>query len=86
MTEQWTQVPMPELSPEEQDQIASGGRVFIVEEIPGPEWRVLMVKGDRCVIMLKPNGFDGYDSQEHAYELARAWVNLSEDSPLLRPI
>ena len=57
---------IPELTQEEQAHVAKGGRVFIVEEIPGPLWRVLVVKGDACKVMLKPDGMDGYSDRETA--------------------
>lgn len=74
----------PNLTPEEQAHIASGGRVFIVDEIPGPLWRVLVVKGGVCRVMLKPDGMDGYSSREDAELSAMAIANLSEDSPMVR--
>ena len=74
----------PKLTPEEQAHIASGGRVFIVEEVPGPLWRVLVVKGDTCRVMLKPEGMDGYSPREDAELNAMAFANLSEDSPMVR--
>lgn len=74
----------PNLTPEEQAHIASGGRVFIVDEIPGPLWRVLVVKGGTCRVMLKPDGMDGYSNREDAELNAMAFANLSEDSPMVR--
>ena len=74
----------PKLTPEEQAHIASGGRVFIVDEIPGPLWRVLVVKGDACRVMLKPDGMDGYSNQEDATSNAQVFANLAADSPLVR--
>ena len=72
------------LTPEEQTHIASGGRVFIVDEIPGPLWRVLVVKGGACRVMLKPDGMGGYSNREDAELNAMAFANLSEDSPMVR--
>jgi hypothetical protein len=74
----------PELTPEEQAHIANGGRVFVVEEIPGPLWRVLVVKGDTCRLMLKPDGMDGYSDREDAVLNALAFANLAADTPLVR--
>lgn len=75
---------VPDLTPEEQAHIARGGRVFIVEEIPGPLWRVLVVRGDTCRVMLKPDGMDGYSDHEDAELNALAFANLSADSPMVR--
>lgn len=86
MAEKGDHVPVPELSVEERKHVSDGGRVFIVEEIEGPDWRVLMVKENTCTIMLKPNDHEGYGDEEYTYGLALAFANLSEDSPLVRPI
>lgn len=75
---------VPELTQEEQAHVAKGGRVFIVEEIPGPLWRVLVVKGDACKVMLKPDGMDGYSDRETALENALAFSALAGDRP--RPL
>lgn len=75
---------VPDLMPEEQAHIDHGGRVFIVEEIPGPLWRVLVVKGDTCRVMLKPDRLDGYSSKEEAELNALAIANLANDRPLVR--
>lgn len=79
-----TQLQTPELTPEEQAHVASGGRVFIVDEIPGPLWRVLVVEGGVCRVMLKPDGMDGYSTREDAELNAMAIANLAEDSPMVR--
>ncbi|SEN70966.1 hypothetical protein [Halomonas caseinilytica] len=86
MAEKGDHVTMPNLSAEESQHVSGGGRVFIVEEIEGPDWRVLMVKGNTCTIMLEPNDSDGYGDEQYTYDLALAVANLSEDSPLVRPI
>ncbi|EBG3748885.1 hypothetical protein FIX32_21525 [Salmonella enterica] len=75
---------VPKLTPEEQAHIAKGGRVLIVEEIPGPWWRVLMVKGSACRVLLKPDGMDGYSDRETAHQNALAVANLAEDRPMVR--
>lgn len=74
----------PELSPEEHSHIAKGGRVFIVEEVHGPLWRVLVVEGNGCRVMLKPDGLDGYSDRDDAMLTAKAFANLSADQPLVR--
>jgi hypothetical protein len=79
-----TQLKVPDLTPEEQAHIARGGRVFIVEEIPGPLWRVLAVNGGTCRVMLKPDGMDGYSDKENAELNALAIANLAADTPLVR--
>ncbi|OYV96247.1 MAG: hypothetical protein B7Z62_08595 [Deltaproteobacteria bacterium 37-65-8] len=58
--------------------------MFIVEEIPGPLWRVLVVKGGECRVMLKPDGMDGYSDRGDATLNALAIANLSADTPLVR--
>jgi hypothetical protein len=79
-----TQLKIPELTLEEQAHIASGGRVFIVEEISGPLWRVLMVKGSVCKVLLKPDGMNGYSEQEYAQDMALGIANLANDKPMVR--
>lgn len=74
----------PELTPEEQAHISKGGRVFIVEEIDGPLWRVLVIKRDSCRVLLKPDGMDGYSDKEDAMLNALAFANLAADTPLVR--
>lgn len=79
-----TELKVPELTPEEQTHIAKGGRVLIMEEIPGPLWRALMVKGSTCKVLLKPDDMDGYSDYEDALLNALAGANLAEDIPLVR--
>lgn len=74
----------PKLTPEEQAHVDKGGRIFIVEEIPGPLWRVLVVKGKACKVMLKPEGMDGYSDRTTALENALAFSALAGDRP--RPL
>lgn len=74
----------PALTSEEQAHIEKGGRVFIVEEISGPLWRVLCVSASGCRVMLKPDGAEGYSSRQYPQDLALSFANLSEDSPLVR--
>lgn len=79
-----TELKVPELTHKELSHVAKGGRVFIVEEIPGPLWRVLMVKDSTCKVLLKPDGMDGYSDYERARSIALAWANLAADTPLVR--
>ena len=58
--------------------------MFIVEEIPGPLWRVLQVKEDTCKVLLKPDGMDGYTDHDDALLNALVIANLANDSPLVR--
>ncbi|GBQ43074.1 hypothetical protein [Komagataeibacter europaeus] len=85
ITGRLTQLKTPPLTPVEQKHIAEGGRVFIVDEVAGPLWRVLMVKGSTCKVLLKPDGADGYSDRKEAEENARVIAALAEDSPLVRP-
>jgi hypothetical protein len=75
---------IPRLTPEEQAHLDQGGRVFIVEEITGPLWRVLAVKGEVCKVLLKPDGAEGYSDRSDAALNARMIANLSEGSILVR--
>lgn len=59
--------------------------MLIVDEAPGALWRVLMVKGSTCKVLLKPDGADGYIERSEAEENARAVAALANDSPLVRP-
>ncbi len=74
----------PTLTATEQEHMAKGGRVFIVDEIPGPLWRVLMVKQGTCKVLLKPDGMDGYSDKQYAIDTAHCIADLSEDQPLVR--
>jgi len=85
LTGKLTQLKTPTLTPDEQKHVDKGGRVFIVDEIAGPLWRVLMVKSGACKVLLKPDGADGYFAREEAEENARVIAALAEDSPLVRP-
>ena len=86
LTRKLAQLNIPDLTPEEREHITKGGRVFIVEEIEGPLWRVLMVKGNTCKVLLKPQDMEGYSDREDAYLNARGIANLAEDSPLVRAL
>lgn len=74
----------PELTPEERAHATKGGRVFIIEEIPGPLWRVLSISSQDCKVILKPDETDGYTSRMYAQNLALNFATLSEDSPMVR--
>lgn len=74
----------PQLSEKEQIHIEAGGRLLLVEEIPGPLWRVLAVKQSGATVLLKPNGADGYEEPGFANYLATNTASLSVDSPMLR--
>ena len=75
---------MPTLIKEEQSHIDKGGRLLIVEQIPGPLWRVLMVRSDSCKVFLKPDGAEGYLDYEDARLNALAIANLASDNPMVR--
>lgn len=79
-----TELKTPKLTKEERAHIAKGGRVFIVEEIPGPLWRVLAIKETACWVMLKPDGANGYSERDDAMLNAKVIANLSADRPLVR--
>lgn len=79
-----TQLKMPTLTKEEQSHIDKGGRLLIVEKIPGPMWRVLLVRRDSCKVFLKPDGAEGYLDYEDARLNALAIANLASDNPVVR--
>lgn len=79
-----TELKAPKLTKEEQAHIAKGGRVLIVEEIPGPLWRVLAIQKNACRVMLKPDGANGYSERDDAMLNAKAVANLAADRPLVR--
>jgi hypothetical protein len=73
------------LTEDEQAHIDNGGRVFIIEEIPGPFWRVVCVSKERGTrVLLKPDGAPGYESKETAADHAANIAGLSDDDPLIR--
>lgn len=77
----------PELMKEEIAHVKSGGRVFLVEEIPGPFWRILSISKKGASLLCNPtipNEEEGYNDFEHAKGLAYTIANLSEDSPIVR--
>jgi len=79
-----TKLKAPELTPEEQAHVNDDGRVFIVEEINGPLWRVLAVKKSGCKVLLKPVDMDGYSDLDNVVLNAQVIANLSADRPLVR--
>lgn len=78
----------PGLTDEEHSHIKNGGRVFIVEEVPGkPLWRILSISEKGVVTLCNPEiptPEEGYSDLEFAKTLAYAIANLSEDSPMVR--
>jgi hypothetical protein len=79
-----TQLRAPRLTKAEKAHVAHGGRVFIVQEIPGPLWRVLAVSSKGCTLLLKPEGGDGYTERSWAVDVATGIANLSPDGPMVR--
>ncbi|GLZ22642.1 hypothetical protein [Burkholderia plantarii] len=74
------------LTDHEQAHVDNGGRVFIIEEIPGPLWRVVSVSKERGVrVLLKPQDEDGYETKERAEDHANSIAVLSEDGTIVRP-
>jgi|CoawatStandDraft_6_1074263.scaffolds.fasta_scaffold14917_6 hypothetical protein len=74
----------PKVTPHEQDHLDQGGRVLIIEEIPGPLWRVLALKSGGCKVLLKPDCAEGYSDRADAVLNARMVANLSEGPTLVR--
>jgi hypothetical protein len=82
-----TELKTPKLTEEERAHIEKGGRVLIVEEIPGPLWRVLVVSQDGCKVLLKPaypKPLDGYSDYDWAVENAQSYAALATDNPIVR--
>jgi hypothetical protein len=72
------------LSPEEQLHVENGGRVFIVEEVPGPLWRVVSVSKHGPEIVVKPDDAEGFSLQREAHMNAVATARASHGPVLLR--
>lgn len=80
---------IPKLNSEESTHVENGGRVFLVEEIPGPLWRILSVSKDRVRTLCRPKVpklMEGYSEFEIAQNLAMGIANLSEDNPIVRVV
>ena len=73
-----------DLTKEEHEHIKNGGRVFIVEEISGPRWRILSISEKGVSKLCSPIGEEGYSELEAAKNLAHGFAALSEDSPMVR--
>jgi hypothetical protein len=72
------------LTPQEQLHVDQGGRLLVIEEVPGPLWRVLSVSLRGCEVVHKPHGAEGYDLQREAVLHAQALAAAADDVPLLR--
>ena len=78
---------IPKLTSEESKHIENGGRVFLIEEIPGPLWRIISISKDRVKTLCHPEVpefMEGYSDLEIAKNLAMGIANLSEDNPIVR--
>jgi hypothetical protein len=76
-----------DLTTEERVHVKNGGRVFLIEEIPGPLWRILSLSKKGVVTLCKPEiptPKEGYSDLEIAKNLAYGISALSEDSPMVR--
>lgn len=77
----------PKLTKEESAHVKNGGRVFLVEEIPGPLWRILSISKKGTSLLCNPTiptEEEGYSELEYAKSLALGIANLSEDNPMVR--
>lgn len=80
---------IPKLNSEESSHIENGGRVFIVEEISGPLWRILSISKNRIRTLCRPEipeVMEGYSELETARNLAFGIAALSEDDPMVRVV
>lgn len=80
---------IPKLNLEELNHIENGGRVFLIEEIPGSLWRILSISKIGAKTLCKPHipePSEGYSDLEIAKNIAIGISNLSEDSPTIRVI
>ena len=78
----------PPLTPQEQAHVDKGDRVYIVQEVPGPLWRVISVSKDTCVVLGAPSWpepAEGYSDKEYAVSIAEGFAALSEKKPMVRP-
>lgn len=73
------------LTKKERAYINKGGRVFVVEKIDGPLWRVLSVSKTGIEVLLKPEGAEGYSDESQARNNALMIATLSVDKPLVQP-
>jgi hypothetical protein len=73
------------LTPEEQSHVIHGGWLFVVQEIPGPLWRVVSVSRQGREIVFNPPGAQGFEFQREAYAMALAAVYASAGKALMRP-
>ncbi|MGH9776719.1 MAG: hypothetical protein ACRD50_17470 [Candidatus Acidiferrales bacterium] len=79
----------PKLTKEESVHIKNGGRVFLVEEISGSLWRILLISKKGTSLLCNPTvprKQEGYSDFEDAKNLAYGIANLSEDNPIVRII
>jgi hypothetical protein len=78
----------PDLTAKERAHIENGGRVFVVEKIPGPLWRVLSISNENgCYTLCQPEipeKMEGYGTMEFANDMAKSIAALSEDKPMVR--
>lgn len=78
---------IPKLNSEEFNHIENGGRVFLVEEIVGPLWRIVSISKKEVTTLCKPEiptPAEGYSDLETAKNLAVGIAALSEDNPIVR--
>lgn len=73
------------LTPEEQAQVDAGRRLFVVEQIPGPMWRVVSISQQGREIQFNPPGAQGFELQREARAMAAAAVSASQGADLMRP-
>ncbi|SEO24061.1 hypothetical protein SAMN05216404_1156 [Nitrosospira multiformis] len=73
------------LTKQESAHIKKGGRVFVVDKIDGPLWRVLSVSKTGVEVLLKPEGADGFPDKSRAQYNALMIAAISVDRPLVRP-
>lgn len=72
------------LSPEEQQHIDNGGRLFVVEEIPGPLWRAVSMSKQGCEILPMPDQTAGFGLQREAHFQALAAARAAHGPVMLR--
>jgi hypothetical protein len=77
----------PELTKEESAHIENCSRVFLVEELPEPLWRIISISKKGNTTLCKPEipiSAEGYSDLEYAKNLAYGIAHLSEDNPIVR--